>query len=140
MCVVLATTTDGEQRMLTHPTLDQLHALGLHGMAKGFKELDANPEARTLEHPEWLALLLDHETTLRRQKRFETRARVARLRQAATVEDVDYRAARGLDRALFRKLAACEWIRTRRNLIITGGELEREHDRGRGRRDNRHLR
>jgi hypothetical protein len=32
--------------MLTHPTLDQLHALGLHGMAKGFKELDDNPETR----------------------------------------------------------------------------------------------
>jgi hypothetical protein len=107
--------------MLTHPTLDQLHALGLHGMAKGFKELDANPEARALEHPEWLALLLlEHETTLRRQKRFETRARAARLRQPASIEDVDYRAARGLDRALFRKLAACEWIRTRHNLIITG--------------------
>jgi hypothetical protein len=28
---------------------DQLHTLGLHGMAKGFKELDANPEARALE-------------------------------------------------------------------------------------------
>jgi DNA replication protein DnaC len=106
--------------MLTHPTLDQLHALGLHGMAKGFKELAGNDEARTLEHPEWLALLLEHEATLRRQKRFEARARVARLRQAASVEDVDYRAARGLDRALFRKLATCEWIRMRRNLIITG--------------------
>jgi DNA replication protein DnaC len=106
--------------MLTHPTLDQLHALGLHGMAKGFKELDANPEARSLEHREWLALLLEHETTLRRQKRFEARARAARLRQPASIEDVDYRATRGLDRALFRKLAACEWIRTRRNLIITG--------------------
>jgi DNA replication protein DnaC len=106
--------------MLTHPTLDQLHALGLHGMAKGFKELDDNPETRALEHPEWLALLLEHETTLRRQKRFESRARVARLRQSASIEDIDYRAARGLDRALFRKLATCEWIRTRRNLIITG--------------------
>jgi DNA replication protein DnaC len=106
--------------MLTHPTLDQLHALGLHGMAKGFKELDDNPETRALEHPEWLALLLEHETTLRRQKRFESRARVARLRQSASIEDIDYRASRGLDRALFRKLATCEWIRTRRNLIITG--------------------
>jgi DNA replication protein DnaC len=27
---------------------------------------------------------------------------------------------RSLDRAPFRKLAACEWIGTRRNLIITG--------------------
>ena len=106
--------------MLTHPTLDQLHALGLHGMAKGFKELDGNPEARAIDHSEWLALLLEHEATLRRQKRFEARARAARLRQSACIEDVDYRAARGLDRALFRKLAACEWIRMRRNLIITG--------------------
>ena len=29
--------------MLAHPTLDLLHALGLHGMAKGFKELDRQP-------------------------------------------------------------------------------------------------
>jgi hypothetical protein len=67
--------------MLTNPTLDQLHALGLHGMAKGFKELDGNPEARALDHSEWLALLLEHETTWRRQKRFEARARAARLRR-----------------------------------------------------------
>ena len=77
--------------MLTNPTLDQLHALGLHGMAKGFKELDGNPEARALDHSEWLALLLEHETTWRRQKRFEARARAARLRQSASIEDVDYR-------------------------------------------------
>ena len=66
--------------MLTHPTLDQLHALGLHGMAKGFKELDGNPEARALDHSEWLALLLEHETTLRRQKRFEARAQAPHAR------------------------------------------------------------
>jgi DNA replication protein DnaC len=106
--------------MLTHPTLDLLQALGLHGMAKGFKELDANAEARALDHAEWLGLLLEHEATLRRQKRFETRARAARLRHAASIEDVDYRSPRGLDRALFLKLAACDWIRERRNLLITG--------------------
>ena len=106
--------------MLTHPTLELLHTLGLHGMAKGFKELDAQPEARGLDHAEWLGLLLEHEMTLRHQKRFERRARAARLRHQACVEDVDYRAARGLDRALFLKLATCDWIRARRNLLITG--------------------
>jgi len=106
--------------MLTHPTLDLLHTLGLHGMAKGFKALEAAPEARGLEHAEWLGLLLEHEATLRRQKRFESRARVARLRHQASVEDVDYRAARGLDRALFLRLASCDWVRSRRNLLITG--------------------
>ena len=106
--------------MLAHPTLEQLHALGLHGLAKGFKDLEQKSEARGLEHAEWLGLLLEYETTLRRQKRFETRARAARLRHSACVEDVDYHSARGLDRALFLKLAACDWINERRNLLITG--------------------
>jgi DNA replication protein DnaC len=109
-----------ESSMLAHPTLELLHALGLHGMAKAFKELDQNAEANALSHAEWLGLLLEHEATLRRQKRFEARARAARLRHPASVEDVNYRAARGLDRALFLKLAGCEWIAERRNLMITG--------------------
>jgi DNA replication protein DnaC len=109
-----------EMIMLTHPTLEHLHALGLHGMAHGFKELQAKAEARALNHAEWLGLILEHELTLRRQKRFEARARAARLRHPASVEDVDFRAARGLDRALFLKLASGDWIRARRNLLITG--------------------
>jgi DNA replication protein DnaC len=106
--------------MLSHPTLDILHALGLHGMAKGFKTIDANAEARALDHAEWLGLILDHEVTLRRNKRFEARARAARLRHPASVEDVDFRSPRGLDRAFFLKLAAGDWIKDRKSLIITG--------------------
>ena len=106
--------------MLAHPTLDQLNAPGLYGLAKGFKELEHKPEARGLDHAEWLGLLLEYELTLRRQKQFETRARVAKLRHPASVEDVNYQSPRGLDRALFLKLAACDWIAERRNLLLTG--------------------
>jgi DNA replication protein DnaC len=106
--------------MLAHPTLEHLHTLGLHGLAKGFRELEQTPEARGLDHAEWLGLLLEYELTLRRQKQFETRARSARLRHAASVEDVNYQSPRGLDRALFLKLGACDWIAERRNLLITG--------------------
>ena len=106
--------------MLAHPTLDQLNALGLYGLAKGFKDLEHKPEARGLDHAEWLGLLLEYEATLRRQKQFEARAKAAKLRHGASVEDVDYQNPRGLDRALFLKLAACGWIAERRNLLITG--------------------
>jgi len=106
--------------MLSHPTLDTLSELGLHGCAKGFKELEANPSAASLSHAEWLAVLLEHESTLRRQKRFEARANRAKLRQNATVEDVDYRAVRGLDKKLFLKLTSCQWIRDHRHIIFTG--------------------
>src|SRR5665213_1006483 len=106
--------------MLAHPTLEHLNTLGLYGLAKDLKELEHKPEARGLDHAEWLGLLLEYEQTLRRQKQFETRARVARLRHAASVEDVNYQSPRGLDRALFLKLSACDWIAERRNLLITG--------------------
>lgn len=106
--------------MLSHPTIDLLHELGLPGMAKGFKALSANLEAATLGHAEWLGLLLDQEITARNQKRFEARASRAKLRHDACVEDVDYRAARGLDRSLFLHLATSSWIRDHQNLIITG--------------------
>ena len=43
--------------MLKHPTLDQLHALGLHGMAKAFAEIDAAGEADGLGHREWLGAI-----------------------------------------------------------------------------------
>ena len=106
--------------MLMHPTLDALNSLGLYGLAKGFKELANRPEAASLEHAEWLGLILDHEITLRRDKRFQARARAAKLRQIATVEDVDFAAPRGLDRPLFLKLATGNWIKAHQNLIITG--------------------
>jgi DNA replication protein DnaC len=48
------------------------------------------------------------------------RLRAAKLRQQASIEDVDYRAARGLDRALFQKLAEGEWIDGHDNLALVG--------------------
>ena len=51
--------------MLTHPTLDLLADLGLHGMAKGFRDLADKPEGATLGHAEWLGTLLERESTLR---------------------------------------------------------------------------
>lgn len=106
--------------MLTHPTLDQLQQLGLKGMARAFAELEANPSVAELSHAEWLALLLDREATDRYDRRLRSRLRYARLRHQAAVEDVDYRAARGLDRALFQALAGGRWIDEAQNLIIEG--------------------
>lgn len=106
--------------MLIHPTIDQLHQLGLAGMAKAFTEIEADADTARLTHPEWLGLLLEREISHRRDKRLVARLRYARLRQNATIEDVDYRAPRGLDRALFAKLAKGDWIDAHDNLILCG--------------------
>jgi len=89
-------------------------------MAKAFDELAANGQADGLDRLEWLTLLLDREASLRQDKRFTSRLRTARLRQQAAVEDVDYRSPRGLDRALFQKLAEGDWIKGHDNLVLVG--------------------
>ena len=106
--------------MLTHPTLEQLRQLGLAGMARAFEELATNTRAADLDHAEWLGLLLDRELTDRQDRRLRARLRYARLRHNAAVEDIDYRTSRGLDRALFQKLAQGGWIKEQQNLIIVG--------------------
>ena len=107
--------------MLTHPTIDQLRALRLDGMAEAFVELQSQDAARDLAPAEWLALMLDREAAHRGTQRFKSRLRNAKLRHGqASIEDVDYRAARRLDKALFQQLAAGRWIAEHRNLLITG--------------------
>lgn len=107
--------------MLTHPTLDQLRALKLDGMARAFLEFAAQDKTHDLAHAEWLALLLDREAADRDTKRFQGRLRAAKLRHGqAVIEDIDYRTPRRLDKALFQQLATSRWIAEHRNLLLTG--------------------
>lgn len=106
--------------MLTHPTCNRLVALGLAGMAKAFDEQQQQPDIAALGFDERFALLVDREATERENKRLVNRLRFAALRQNAVVEDIDMKAPRSLDRALFQKLAAGEWIERHQNLLIVG--------------------
>ena len=106
--------------MLSHPTADRLRELGLVGMARALEEMRRQPEAADLGFEDRLALLVDRELLERDSKRLHARLRFAGLRLQATPEDVDYRAARGLDRALFHKLTGGEWIERHENLLVTG--------------------
>lgn len=106
--------------MLTHPTEQRLVALGLTGMAKALEEQRRQPDTTTLNFEERLGLLVDREATERENKRLVSRLKFAGLRQNAIVEDVDMKAPRGLDKPLFAKLVAGDWIEQRQNLIIVG--------------------
>lgn len=55
--------------MLTHPTLDQMQALGLGGMASAFRNLADQSNAGDLSRDEWLGLMFDREAGMRADKR-----------------------------------------------------------------------
>jgi DNA replication protein DnaC len=106
--------------LLTHPTTERLRDLGLAGMARALEEMRRQPDSAALDFEERLALLVDRERLERDTKRLQTRLRFAGLRVQATPEDVDYRAARGLDRALFQTLTSGVWVERHENVLVTG--------------------
>lgn len=106
--------------MLTHPTIDQLRRLRLHGMADAYAEQNGSREAEALSFDERLGLLVDREASERSSRLLANRLRRARLRHQATIEDINYSAARGLDKTVIRALARCGYVRDRENVLIVG--------------------
>ena len=106
--------------MLKQPTIDKLYELRLFGMAKALEEQDASPKYERMDFLDRLALLVDRESAERDTNRLRLRLKQAKLRLTATVEDVDFRHPRGLDKSLVLALAGCRWIREHHNVIITG--------------------
>jgi DNA replication protein DnaC len=106
--------------MLVQPILDKLGSLKLAGMGEGLREQMENPAYRKLSFEDRLGMLLDKEWNLRQTRKQTRRMRVARFREAAVIEDLDFSASRGLNRAEVLALTQDDWIRRRLNIIITG--------------------
>jgi DNA replication protein DnaC len=77
-------------------------------------------DARELSFDERLGLLIDAEVITRQNKSLDTRLKAARLRLPASLEDLDIRASRGLDRSVIAALGNCDWIQSHQNVLIIG--------------------
>jgi DNA replication protein DnaC len=107
--------------MLTNPTIDKLHALGLSTMATGLADQLTMPGTfAELSFEDRLGLLVDKEADARDSRRLATRLKAARLRYPAAIEDLDWRAPRGMDRSGVAALSQAGWVAAHQNLVITG--------------------
>ena len=107
--------------MLAHHSLTQLKSLRLEGMARAFEEQMAQPGCAELSFEERIAMIIDREVSCRDTKRVDRLLKQARLKtSSACLEDVDYRAGRGLERKLLAALGSGDWIRHHHNCLITG--------------------
>lgn len=107
--------------MLTHPTLEKLKGLKLCGMARALEEQFGSEKTEELSFEERLGLLVDREMTEKENRRFASRLKKAKLRlSSAVLEDIDYKASRGLDRRLLHSLACCDWVRKKQNILVIG--------------------
>ena len=106
--------------MLMNPTAEKLRTLKLYGMAKSLEEQNSSLDHDDLSFDERLALLIDREFTEQGNRRLASRLKMAKLRHEASMEDIDYRQKRGLDKSLMKSLAGCAWIKERLNILLTG--------------------
>jgi hypothetical protein len=107
--------------MLSEHTLDQLRALRLDGMVRAIEDQATSTAAHELPFDDRLTMLVQSEIAWRDDRRVARLLKAAKLKvSAACIEDINWRASRGLDRGLITALAGGDWLRHARNLLITG--------------------
>jgi len=106
--------------MMNHPLLETLTELRLSGMKAALEEQWQQADIDTMPFHDRLLLLLDRESILRKNRQLAQRLKRAKLKQTACIEQIDFKASRGLDRVLILSLANCQWIREHHNVILVG--------------------
>jgi DNA replication protein DnaC len=102
------------------PTLEKLYDMKLSGMAQAFKEQLHHPSVNDLSFDERFSLLVDQQWTWQEERKMKRLLQNARLKLNACIEDIDFKAPRGIDKSVILRLANCDWIRNAQNIIITG--------------------
>ncbi|MDI1245560.1 MAG: IS21-like element helper ATPase IstB [Rhodoferax sp.] len=107
--------------MMMHTTLAQLRALKLDGLASGLEEQLSLPGMGAMSFEERLALLIDREVHCRGDRKLARLLKQARLKYGqATIEDIDTRPTRGLDRRAVLSLALGDWVKSGHSVLISG--------------------
>ncbi|MFL7867253.1 MAG: IS21-like element helper ATPase IstB [Anaerolineales bacterium] len=106
---------------MTLKTLDdQLRELRLSTFRNALREQQANPKYNDLTFEDRLSLLVEAECSQRRENRIKRNIRSASFPMQATLEDLDFSPARGLDRRLILELGQSSWIASRHNILVLG--------------------
>jgi DNA replication protein DnaC len=107
--------------MLNQPMIEKLLAMRLQGMLEALKMQEQDREVSELSFLERISLLVDQQWSWRENQALGRRLRVAKLKGPACVEDIDFRAARGLDKSVIRALTKDSgWVRNHENLFVIG--------------------
>ena len=106
--------------MLNNQTMSALAKLGLNGMEAAFREQLESVQYLELSFEERFAMLVDREVMDREARRLTTRLRAAKLRHQASLEDLDFRTPRGLDRSAIMGFSSSHWVDAHQNILVTG--------------------
>ncbi len=101
-------------------TLDKMKQMHLLGMHRAFSTSLQTERNEQLTADEMTAMLVDSEWDDRHNRSIERTTKNARFRYKATIEQLDYRSQRGLDKNHIQRLADGKYITQNENILITG--------------------
>lgn len=96
------------------------HSLRLFGVHAGFEARAAQAASQSLNHLEFLRLVLEDEVLQRKERVAKGLTTRAKFRTLANLEDWDQSFERGLTKLKLRELAALSFLQANENLLILG--------------------
>lgn len=106
--------------MNTDATIDKLRSMRMDGMAEAYHNQRSDPAVTQLSFDERFGMLVESHWLHESNRAMQRRLAYAKLRQNASIEQIDWTRPRGMTRELIAQLSTGEWIRYGQNCIITG--------------------
>lgn len=107
--------------MIHASTVNKLNEMRLTAMADAFRQQLQDSTFEPLSFEERFSLIVDIEWARRKNNRLTKLIRTAGFPQSdACIENIEYHADRKLDKAQIARLATCNYIQEKHNLIILG--------------------
>lgn len=108
--------------MMTHSQLlEKITVLGYQGMKEAYQRQCEDVDYNTMSFEERLHQLLDAQEIFMKNKRITMNHRLSKIKdKEASLDAIDHRPDRRIDKAQLRSLSQLDFIRSNQNIIITG--------------------
>jgi len=106
--------------MNINQTFEKLNQIRLHGFVQAYRQGYESGKTTQFNVDELIAHLVDAEYDDRYNRKLVRLLKTAGLKQQASFEQIDLKAAREIDQTLLLRLQSCDWIKKKHDLLITG--------------------
>jgi DNA replication protein DnaC len=106
--------------MMTNTLKQHAHNLHLSGLLNSLELRLQEAEANRLPYAQFLELLFQDEINVRHQRMIARRHKLADFREPRSLENFDFSFNPGINRTQIYELAACHFVRQRRDVLLVG--------------------
>ena len=106
--------------MTENQNIAKMNQMKLYGMARAYEMLQSTRQSSEMNHEDIVTHLVETEWDDRQNQKLKRLLKTAKFRYQATVQEINYTQERNLDKNLILKLACCNYLEKKENIIITG--------------------